>query len=115
MKDIIKPIISKIIENGNFDEASLGIFAYDKEVIPYLDSNLHFESGIYVAQANLDGVAYKAGVKEGDIITKIDNIELNKMSELREYIYTKNPNDEVNLVILRDNKTINITVKLGKK
>ena len=113
--NIIKPIISKIIENGNFDEASLGIFAYDKEVIPYLDSNLHFESGIYVAQANLDGVAYKAGVKEGDIITKIDNIELNKMSELREYIYTKNPNDEVNLVILRDNKTINITVKLGKK
>lgn len=113
--NIVKPIISKIIENGNFDEASLGIFAYDKEVIPYLDSNLHFESGIYVAQANLDGVAYKAGVKEGDIITKIDNIELNKMSELREYIYTKNPNDEVNLVILRDNKTINITVKLGKK
>ncbi len=113
--NIIKPIISKIIENGSFEEASLGIFAYDKEVIPYLDSNLNFENGIYVAQANLDGVAYKAGVKEGDIITKIDNIELNKMSELRKYIYQKSPNDEVNLELLRNNKTINLKIKLGKK
>ena len=113
--NIVKPIISKIIENGSFEEASLGIFAYDKEVIPYLDSNLNFENGIYVAQVNIDGVAYKAGVKEGDIITKIDNIELNKMSELRKYIYQKSPNDEVNLELLRNNKTINLAIKLGKK
>ena len=26
----------------------------------------------------------------GDIITKIDNVELNKMSDLRKYIYSKN-------------------------
>lgn len=113
--NIIKPIISRITENGNFEEASIGIFAYDKEVIPYLNSNINFNNGIYVAQVKLDGEASKAGVKEGDIITKIDNIELNKMSELRKYIYTKNPNDNVNLTILRNNKTININVKLEKK
>lgn len=113
--NIIKPVISKIIETGTFEEATIGIFAYDKEVIPYLDSNLKFENGIYVTQVNLDGPASKTGLKEGDIITKIDNIELNKMSELREYIYTKNPNDEVTLTILRNNKTMTLTVKLGKK
>lgn len=113
--NIIKPVISKIIEKGTFEEATIGIFAYDKEVIPYLDSKLELKSGIYVAQVILDGTANKAGVKEGDIITKIDNIELNKMSELREYIYTKSPNDEVTLTILRNNKTITLTVKLGKK
>ena len=113
--NIIKPIISRIQETGAFEEASIGIFAYDKEVIPYLDSNLKFGSGIYVTQVTLDGAASKAGVKEKDIITKIDNIELNKMSELRKYIYTKNPNDEVTLTILRNNKTITLNVKLGKK
>lgn len=113
--NIIKPVISKIIEKGTFEEATIGIFAYDKEVIPYLDSKLELKNGIYVAQVILDGTANKAGVKEGDIITKIDNIELNKMSELREYIYTKSPNDEVTLTILRNNKTITLTVKLGKK
>lgn len=113
--NIVKPIISRIVENGSFEEASIGIFAYDKEVIPYLDSNIDFSNGIYVTQVNLDGSASKAGVKEGDIITKIDNIELNKMSELRKYIYLKSPNDDVNLTILRNNKTVNIIVKLGKK
>lgn len=113
--NIIKPVISKITEKGTFEEANIGIFAYDKEVIPYLDSNINFNNGIYVAQVILDGAANKAGVKEEDIITKIDNIELNKMSELREYIYTKSPNDEVTLTILRNNKTITLTVKLGKK
>lgn len=113
--NIVKPIISRIIENGNFEEASIGIFAYDREVIPYLASNIEFSNGIYVAQVNLDGAGSRAGVKEGDIIAKIDNIELNKMSELRKYIYTKSPNDDVNLTILRNNKTMNIIVKLGKK
>lgn len=113
--NIVKPIISRIIEKGSFEEASIGIFAYDKEVIPYLNSNVDFSNGIYVTQVNLDGAASKAGVQEGDIITKIDNIELNKMSELRKYIYTKSPNDDVTLTILRNNKTINIIVKLGKK
>lgn len=113
--NIVKPIISRIIENGNFEEASIGIFAYDREVIPYLASNIEFSNGIYVAQVNLDGAGSRAGVQEGDIITKIDNIELNKMSELRKYIYTKSPNDDVNLTILRNNKNVNIIVKLGKK
>lgn len=113
--NIIKPIINRIQEKGTFEEASIGIFAYDKEVIPYLDSKLKLENGIYVTEVALDGAANKAGVKEKDIITKIDNIGLNKMSELRKYIYTKNPNDEITLTVLRNNKIITLNVKLGKR
>ena len=113
--NIVKPIIKKIDETGAFEEANLGIFAYDKQVIPYLDSNLKLESGIYIAQVAKDGVAYKENIKEGDIITKIDDIELNKMSELREYIYQKKPGEEVRLTLIRDNKVKTISLKLGKK
>ena len=99
--NIVKPIITKFIKDGNFDEASIGLFAYDKEVIPYLNINLNFEAGIYIAQVKKNSPAYNSGLKEGDIITKIDGIELNKMSELRSYIYTKNVGDIVNLTISR--------------
>ena len=34
--------------------------------------------------------AKDAGILKGDIITKIDNVSLNKMSDLRKYIYSKN-------------------------
>ena len=33
--NIIKPIIESFKQTGNFEEATIGIYAYDKEVIPY--------------------------------------------------------------------------------
>ena len=113
--NIVKPIIESFETNASFEEANIGIFAYDKNVIPYLNSNLKFNSGIYVAQITKDGPSYNSGLKEGDIITKIDNIEINKMSELRKYIYTKKAGEEVSLTVLRNNREYNIQVILGKK
>lgn len=113
--NIVKPIVESFVTNGNFEEAYLGIFAYDKNVIPYLESGIEFDSGIYVAQINKDGPANTSNLNIGDIITKIDNIDINKMSELRKYIYSKKIGDEVNLSVLRNKKTYNIKIKLGKK
>lgn len=113
--NVVKPIIGKYSQNIEFEEATIGIFAYDKDVIPYLDSNITFENGIYVVEVTKNGPAEKAGLKESDIITKIDNIELNKMNDLKSYLYTKNPNDEVVLSVLRNKQTQEITVKLGRK
>lgn len=113
--NMIKPVIQSIIENGKFEEATIGVFAYDKEVIPYLNSGVKFENGIYIAQIASGGAAEKAGLKVGDVITKIDNITLNKMSQLRNYIYTKKPEEQVSVHILRNNKEMDVVIKLGKK
>ncbi len=113
--NVIKPILNKLENEGRFEEASIGIFAYDKDVIPYLDANLNFDTGIYVAQVSLDSPAFKSGLQIGDVIIKIDNNVLEKMCDLREYIYTKNVGDNVNLTVLRDNRETNIEVKLGRK
>ena len=113
--DIIKPIINSFLSTGEFDEAYIGIYGYDKEVIPYLESGLEFENGIYVAQAQIDGPAYISGIRAGDIITEIDNVTINKMTELRTYIYTKKPDDVIQLKVLRNKKIVNIQVKLSKK
>lgn len=113
--NIVKPVIDKFVSDGNFEEAYLGIFAYDKNVIPYIDSSIDFSSGIYVAQISSDGPSYSSGLKIGDIITKVDDVIINKMSELRNYIYTKNVGDEINLTINRNKKEYNIKIKLGRK
>lgn len=113
--NIVKPIIESFSKEGKFEEAYLGIFAYDKNVIPYLDSSIEFDSGIYVAQISADGPSYSSGLKIGDIITKVDEVTANKMSELRSYIYSKKVGDEVNLTILRNKREYNIKIKLGKK
>lgn len=91
----------------------MGVYAYDKEVIPYLNSNISFSRGIYVSQVIKNGPASHTDIKEGDIINSIDGKELNTMNDLREYIYSKKPNDVVSLQISRGkiNKSISITLR----
>ena len=113
--NIIKPIINRLIENDEYEEASLGVFVYDKEATKYLNSELKFEDGVYVTELIAGGAAKKSGVKEGDIIEKIDGIKLNKINDLRKYIYTKNVGDEVTLTIFRNKQEIDIKIKLMKK
>lgn len=113
--NVIKPILQKLETYGAFEEASIGIFAYDKNVIPYLNSNLKFNTGIYVAQISLDSPAYKTGLQIGDVITKIDDIEIEKMCDLREYIYSKKVGDIVSLTVLRSSRERIIEVKLSEK
>lgn len=113
--NVIKPIIESYLKEDKFEEASLGIFAYDKNIIPYLDEKIEVSKGIYIGQISLDSPAYKSGLKIGDIINKIDNLELTKMCDLRCYIYTKKPGDEVNLTILRNGKEQQIKITLSKK
>ena len=59
--NIIRPIIQKLITTGDFKEASIGIYAYDKEVVRYL-KDLKIDSGIYVASINKTGAAYGKGL-----------------------------------------------------
>lgn len=113
--NVIKPVVQKFIETGNFEEATIGVFAYDKNVIPYLNNGIKFENGIYVEEVTKNSSAENSGIKKGDIITKIDGKEINKMNELKEYIYTKNPGDEISLTILRNKNTIETKVTLTKK
>lgn len=115
--NIVKPIIESLKATGNFEEATIGIYAYDREVIPYLNNhtNLSFEKGIYVAQIIANGPATHTELKEGDMITKIDKITVNTMNDLRQYIYTKKPEEEVTLKITRGKINKEIKMVLGKK
>lgn len=113
--NIIKPIIESYLKEDKFEEANLGVFAYDQNIIPYIDEKIESTKGIYIGQVSLDSPAYKSGLKIGDMLIKIDELELNKMCDLRCYIYSKKPGDEVTLTIIRNNKEQKIKVTLGKK
>ena len=113
--NIIKPILEKLERIGQFEEASLGIFAFDKNVLPYLEEELEFQNGIYVESIIAGSAAEKAGILKKDVITKIDDQPINKMCDLREYIFEKNPGDEVKIKLLRRNIEKEIVVTLEKK
>lgn len=114
--NVVKQVIKSFDETDKFEEPTIGIFAYDKEVIPYLTSiDPNFNKGIYVASIIQNGPASNTDLKVGDIITAFDGLEINTMNELREYIYTKKPNDEIQIKYTRGKINREITLKLGRK
>ena len=113
--NIIKPIIEKYEMYGKFNEAYLGIFAYDGSIMSYIDENIKLASGVYIEKITEDGPANSTELRKGDIIIRIDNTSVNKMCELQEYIFSKNPGDEIILTILRNNTEKSIKIVLGEK
>ena len=65
--NIIKPIIEKLTNTGEYITPSLGVFAYDKNIVPYinqeLDQNIKLDKGIYIADVTKNSPAEKVGVK----------------------------------------------------
>ena len=113
--NVIKPVIEKFINENSFEEAFLGIYAYDKQVVPYLSSNANFDSGIYVVYIDENSPAISSGIQTGDIITSIDGYSINTMLELKEYVYSKSPGDSVSINISRGYITRTFNIVLGSK
>lgn len=112
--NIAVPIVNHFIQSGEFVEPYLGVFAYDREVIPFIDSTKRLDKGIYIAQIDEAGPAYKSGLRVGCIIKEVDGQEINTMLQLRTYIYSKKPGDTIN-IICEHETTRNIVLELGTK
>ena len=89
--NVIKPVVESIIQNGKFEEATLGIYAYDSEVAEYMKLKNKGISGIYISQILPNGPASNVDLKGGDLIVNIDDKKLKTINELREYLYRKEP------------------------
>lgn len=113
--DVVKPIIESFINSGHFEEATLGIYAYDYYVAQSLKVGKQFPRGIYISQVISNSTSERSGLKKGDIITKIDEKSVQTINEIKQYIYSKKPNDKVTLEIMRNNKLKEIEVVLEKK
>ena len=89
--NVIKPVVKSFIQNGKFEEATLGIYAYDSEVAEYMKLKNKGLSGIYISQILPNGPASNVDLKEGDLIISIDDKRLKTINDLREYLYRKEP------------------------
>ena len=89
--NVIKPVVESFIQKGEFEEATLGIFAYDSEVAEYMKLKNKGLFGIYISKILPNGPASNVDFKEGDLIISIDDKRLRTINDLREYLYSKEP------------------------
>lgn len=111
--NIVKPILNHIIEDGNFKEVVIGIHGVDKEIARYYtsDSNINVKKGILVTKVVKNYGASNAGIKENDVITKVDGKEVNTMLQFREKLYSHKAGDYIKITYERNNKSKTVKVK----
>ena len=110
----IKNILEQLKEDDKFEEPYLGLHGFDNDALKYLVPDYNFKSGIYIEKIDENSIVYEK-IISGDILLKIDDIELNNFEDYYEYLYQKRPKERVKLTVLRGNKEIKIDVLLKNK
>ena len=73
------------------------------------------DKGARIEEITHESGAEKAGLKKGDIITKIDDIKIEDPGDLTQAIRKYKPEEKVTVTYLRDNKENKVTATLGKR
>lgn len=109
-----RKIVEDIMEFGDVQQGILGIRGGSITPQAIRELKLQESQGVFVSEVTPGSGAEKSGIRQNDIIKKIDNIEINKFSDLTGYINSKRPGDEVNVKLIRDGKQRELSVKLTK-
>jgi S1-C subfamily serine protease len=113
--NIARKVIEDIMEFGNVQNGILGVTggslnsAYAKKL------GLEETEGFYIDDVEEKSGASRAGLRSGDIIKKLDEVEISKFADLSGYLSSKRPNDVVKVTILRRGNQKIVPVKLTKK
>ena len=110
---IVKKVVADLMEYGKVQRAYLGIMMRDIDANLAEEKELKTLKGVYVSELVETGAADEAGMKAGDVITGINNVEVNSGSELLDQLSRYRPGDKIQVQINRkkDVKVLNLTLK----
>jgi len=72
------------------------------------------DKGAKITDITDNSAAEKAGLKEGDVITRVDDTKIENQDQLSKAITKHKPEEKVTIVYLRDGKEQKVTASLGK-
>jgi Do/DeqQ family serine protease len=110
--NIVSKIVEDLIEYGVVQRGWLGvsITTVNRQLVD--ERSLDVNSGAYISAFADQSSAKEAGLKEGDVVVKIDDRVIKSNTALIEYIGTRRPGDKVNITVNRDGKELTFPVVL---
>ncbi len=113
-----KEILDTLIQKGKVSRGWLGveIVAVDEAIANQF--GLSKKQGVLINRVLKDTPAEKAGLKRGDVIVSVKakgkTIEINTPQELQDVIFSLQPNEKVELKIIRDGREQSVNIVLSE-
>jgi serine protease Do len=107
-------VMDQIVGHGKVLRGYLGLLPEDVNAALAKQFGLSQAGGALVAEVTVDTPASKAGIKQGDVILKVNGEPVESANSLRLRISQSAPGASVRLQISRDGKTQDMNVTLGE-
>ena len=105
-------ITNQLIEHGKVKRGQIGIYTQNLTAELAKAMALDIEHGALISKVNKNSPAEKAGLKEGDVITKVDEKDIKNISAVKNVIGIKRVGDEVTVEFIRKKKKNSTKVKI---
>jgi serine protease Do len=113
--NITRKVVADLLEFGEVQRAFMGVNIQALDAKLAKEKSLSSLNGVYVSGLTTGGSGEEAGIREGDIITKIGDADVNNVPELQEQISRFRPGNKVNVTLKRNNQEKVIPVILKNK
>lgn len=115
----VKEYVKYLEEGKEISRPALGVSminATDRYKLYYYRINVssNVDSGVVIAKIQNNAPADKAGLKVGDVITRIDDKKVENISKLRYYLYKYSIGDKITITFMRDGKEKTTQVTLSE-
>jgi putative serine protease PepD len=108
-----KPTADSLMKGDTVQHARLGVSVTD--AVSASQSTSGSAQGALVASVSSGGPAAQAGLKKGDVITKVDSTTITDADSLVAAVSAHKPGDKVTITYERNGKTGVVTATLGKQ
>lgn len=110
--NMVRQIVDQLIEFGEVRRGMLGVVM--QNLTPDLAKafGLELDQGVVISQVIEKSAAEKAGLKAGDVVLSINETPIKSASSMRNIVGLMRIGDKMDIVVIRDNKKIDLQAKL---
>ncbi|HEY1040937.1 MAG TPA: trypsin-like peptidase domain-containing protein [Bacteroidia bacterium] len=113
--NIVKKTVADLIEFGTVQRAFIGVSIRDIDAKFAAENKIKNLNGVFVNGLTDGGAGEDAGMRIGDIITKVEGVNVKNVPELQEQLSKFRPGDKVNVTVNRENSETVVPVVLKNK
>lgn len=109
---IVKKVVEDLREFGQVQRALIGVNIKDVEYQDAEKLNLKDANGVLITNVVENGSAEAAGLKQNDVITKFDGVDVHSVGELQEQVGKHRPGDKTTITYVRNGKENSVSMVL---
>lgn len=105
-------VAEDLIEYGRVRRALLGVTIAGVDYNRAVEKGMETVRGVEILNVSKNGAAFESGVRAGDVVLKVNGVEVNEANQLQQQVAVLSPGGTVSLTILRDGEIIDKEVAL---